>query len=416
MYSKALKAMVVATLAAAPFAAQAWDTAPGEQKGDFLVRVGLSQVNPESDNLKPVGPLAGIPISTLVVDSDVSPTFDITWMFHNNFGIELLAAYPFTHGIDLKPYAGGKIRAGYTDHLPPTLSLVWRPYDAKATLQPYVGVGANYTMFSSEKLRGDTLSAVGLPTNTKLSLDDSFGVAGVVGLDFFPGEEKKWFANVQVRYIQIESDAEILVPASTSGNITTGARIDVGTVDINPFVYGVHVGRRFGAPAPEAVAAVAPPPPPPPPPPAPAKCADDDGDGVCNEVDKCPNTPAGTKVDKVGCPLEQTLKVLFDFDSAELRPESITELERVVTFMNDVPFATSLIEGHTDSIGTEAYNLKLSDRRAKAVYDYLTSRGVDPARLSSIGHGEAKPIADNATAEGRQLNRRVMLIRTDTGM
>jgi ELWxxDGT repeat protein len=82
-----------------------------------------------------------------------------------------------------------------------------------------------------------------------------------------------------------------------------------------------------------------------------------------------PFTPAGTKVDKVGCPLEQTLKVLFDFDSAELRPESITELERVVTFMNDVPFATSLIEGHTDSIGTEAYNLKLSDRRAKAVYE-----------------------------------------------
>jgi OmpA-OmpF porin, OOP family len=162
--------------------------------------------------------------------------------------------------------------------------------------------------------------------------------------------------------------------------------------------------RRRGAPSPGAGS-------------APTACADaSDGDGVCDDVDKCPNTPAGTKVDKVGCPLEQTLKVLFDFDSAELRPESITELERVVTFMNDVPFATSLIEGHTDSVGSDAYNLKLSDRRAKAVYDYLTSRGVDPARLSSIGHGEAKPIADNATAEGRQLNRRVMLIRTDTGM
>ena len=139
-------------------------------------------------------------------------------------------------------------------------------------------------------------------------------------------------------------------------------------------------------------------------------------DGVCDEVDKCPNTPAGTKVDKAGCPLEQTLKLLFDFDSAELRPESLTELERVVTFMNDVPFATALIEGHTDSVGSAAYNLKLSDRRAKAVYDYLTSRGVDPARLSSIGKGLTAPIADNATAEGRQLNRRVMLIRTDSGM
>jgi outer membrane protein OmpA-like peptidoglycan-associated protein/outer membrane protein W len=332
-------------------------------------------------------------------------------MFHNNFGIELLAAWPFSHGIDLKPYAGGRTRVAYTDHLPPTLSLVWRPYDAKATLQPYVGVGANYTMFSDTYFRADALSAAGLPPRTKLNLDDSFGVAGVVGLDFFPGDEKKWFANVQVRYIQIETDAEVDL------GIRPGGRLDLGTVDINPFVYGVHFGRRFGAPAPEPVAAVAPPPPPPPPPPpAPAKCVDDDGDGVCNDVDKCPNTPAGTKVDKAGCPLEQTLKVLFDFDSAELRPESITELERVVTFFNDVPFATGLIEGHTDSVGTEAYNQALSDRRAKAVFDYLTSRGVDPARLSSIGHGELKPIADNATAEGRQLNRRVMLIRTDSGM
>jgi OOP family OmpA-OmpF porin len=165
-------------------------------------------------------------------------------------------------------------------------------------------------------------------------------------------------------------------------------------------------------PAPVVAAPVVAPPPPPPP----AKCADSDNDGVCDELDKCPGTPAGVKVDSVGCPMEQTLKLLFDFDSAELRPESITELERVVTFMNDVPFATALIEGHTDSIGSDAYNLKLSDRRAKSVYDYLTSRGVDPARLSSIGHGEAKPIADNATDEGRQLNRRVMLIRTDSGM
>jgi OOP family OmpA-OmpF porin len=116
---------------------------------------------------------------------------------------------------------------------------------------------------------------------------------------------------------------------------------------------------------------------------------DSDGDGGADDLDKGANTPAGTKVDKTGCPLEQTLKVLLDFDSAELRPESITELERVVTFNNDVPFATALIEGHSDSTGSDAYDLKPSDRRAKAVYDCLTSRGVGPARLSSIGHGEA---------------------------
>jgi len=176
----------------------------------------------------------------------------------------------------------------------------------------------------------------------------------------------------------------------------------------------IGIAFGWGPPRPEPV--VAEPPPPPPPPPPPAKCGDADNDGVCDEVDKCPNTAAGVKVDSAGCPLEQTLKLLFDFDSAELRPESLTELERVVTFMGDVPFAKALVEGHTDSVGSDAYNLALSDRRAKAVFDYLSSRGVDPARLSSVGKGETMPIADNATDEGRQQNRRVMLIRTDSGM
>ena len=174
----------------------------------------------------------------------------------------------------------------------------------------------------------------------------------------------------------------------------------------------IGVAFGWGPPRPEPVVEE---PPAPPPPPPPAKCGDADNDGVCDEADKCPDTAAGVKVDSVGCPLEQTLKLLFDFDSAELRPESITELERLVKFMGDVPFAKAMIEGHTDSKGSDAYNQSLSDRRAKAVFDYLSSRGVDPARLSSVGKGESAPIADNATEEGRQENRRVMLVRTDSG-
>jgi outer membrane protein W len=388
---------VIASLAAAPFATYA-DSAPGEQKGDWIVRAGFGQINPKAENLR-VDALE----TFVVVDSDVSFVFDVTYMFTNQFGVELLAAWPFTHGIDAKPFAGDQDgRIGRADVLPPTLSLVWRPMDYQATFQPYIGVGVNYTLINGEETTGALAGA-------NLDLDDSVGPAGVVGLDILTGESKKWFLNANVRWINIESDAELSIPG-------VGGSTDLGTVEIDPWVYSLQVGRRFGAPAPVVEPPAPPPPPPPPPPPAPAKCADGDMDGVCDEMDKCPNTPAGTKVDKAGCPLEQTLKVLFDFDSAELRPESITELERVVTFMNDVPFAAALIEGHTDSVGSDAYNLKLSDRRAKSVYDYLTSRGVDPARLSSIGHGEAKPIADNATDEGRQLNRRVMLIRTDSGM
>jgi outer membrane protein len=380
MSSRYLIPLAVAAALAAPVAAQA-------EQGDWLFRVGLSQVNPEKENLR-------LPNAFVVVDDDVSPTFNVSYFLTDNISTEVLAAWPFTHGVDLRPFAGGKQRVGNVDHLPPTVSLNWH-FNPEGTWRPYIGVGLNYTMFSSEETRGPL-------DGSSLKLDDSFGAAGQVGIDIGEGN---WFVNLNARYIQIESDAEL-----------DGEKL--GTLDINPWVYGVHIGYKLGRPAPVAAPEPAPAPaaeptPPPPPPPAPA---DADGDGVTDDLDKCPGTPAGTKVDKVGCPLEQTLKLLFDFDSAELRPESITELERVVKFMNDVPFAQVLIQGHTDSVGNDAYNLKLSDRRAKAVFDYLSSRGVDPARVTSEGKGEAEPIADNNTAEGRQENRRVMLIRTDSGM
>jgi outer membrane protein OmpA-like peptidoglycan-associated protein/outer membrane protein W len=410
MHSKILRAMVVATLAAAPLAAQAGiftDTAPGAQKGDWIVRAGVTQVNPKPENLS-LGD-----DSYLVVDSDVSFTFDVTYMFMEHFGVELLGAYPFKHGIDAKAPGVSDVRVADTEHLPPTLSVVWRPMAYESTFQPYVGVGMNYTFFFNEQVRKGWAESQDLPRSTELSLDNSFGVAGVVGLDVFPWDKKDWFVNGNVRWIDISSDASLKVPTNTTPGSRTWAKVELGDVDISPWVYTLNIGKRFGAPKPEPVAAPLPPPPPPPPPP-PAKCADSDNDGVCDEADKCPNTPAGTTVDKYGCPCAQELKVLFDFDSAELRPESITELERVVKFMNDVPIATVQIDGHTDSVGTEEYNMKLSDRRAKAVFDYLSSRGVDPARMASKGFGESQPIAPNDTAEGRQLNRRVMLIRTDS--
>ncbi len=422
MSSKVLSATVLAALMAAPLAVNA-DTAPGEQKGDWIVRGGFHQLNPDSDNVKPFpndcNTVTGAGCNTLVVDDDVSFTADGTYMFSNHFGVELLVAYPFTHGIDIRPYSGGKTRIGSVDVLPPTLSLVWRPGSYHAAVQPYLGAGVTYALFSGEHVygsRGDCSGAeLLIGCGTRFNIDDEIGFSGVVGVDFFPGEAKKWFFNVNARYIDLTPTAEFtrrvdVTPAATE-------RLGKTKIDLNPMAYGVMLGRRFGAPKPAPVAEPPPPPPPPPPPAAaPTKCADGDMDGVCDVDDKCPNTPAGTKVDKVGCPLEQTLKLLFDFDSAELRPESIEELERVVKFMGDVPFATALIEGHTDSIGSDAYNLALSDRRAKSVFDYLTSRGVDPARLSSVGKGETMPIADNSTAEGRQQNRRVMLIRTDSGM
>ncbi|MCW3102927.1 MAG: hypothetical protein JWO09_1367 [Bacteroidetes bacterium] len=98
--------------------------------------------------------------------------------------------------------------------------------------------------------------------------------------------------------------------------------------------------------------------------------------------------------------------IFFDFDKATLRPESTNELERLTKLLNDVPTLKIEISGHTDSKGADAYNKTLSNNRAKAVVDYLISKGIAADRLTSVGYGEEQPIATNDTDEGRQLNRR----------
>ena len=137
---------------------------------------------------------------------------------------------------------------------------------------------------------------------------------------------------------------------------------------------------------------------------------DNDGDGVINEVDKCPRTPVGQVVLGNGCP-EMKLGVLhgvnFKTNSAELTSEAVSILNDVVSELTRVPDVHVQIQAHTDNRGSSAYNQQLSEKRAKSVLDYLVSKGIDSQRLVSIGLGESRPIADNATMEGRQKNRRV---------
>jgi len=99
--------------------------------------------------------------------------------------------------------------------------------------------------------------------------------------------------------------------------------------------------------------------------------------------------------------------VLFDFDKSAIKPEAAAILDRLVTFMNENKEKKVSLAGHTDSIGTEAYNLKLSERRVNSVRDYVVKKGVAGSRVSGQGFGESKPIADNRTKEGRAKNRRV---------
>jgi outer membrane protein OmpA-like peptidoglycan-associated protein len=102
--------------------------------------------------------------------------------------------------------------------------------------------------------------------------------------------------------------------------------------------------------------------------------------------------------------------VLFEYNEADLRADTLQKLYVLVTYLKEHPDRNVLIEGHTDSTGTETYNLELSQRRATAVRTFLARNGIDPGRLTTRGYGQAQPVASNATAAGRQENRRVEIV------
>ena len=155
---------------------------------------------------------------------------------------------------------------------------------------------------------------------------------------------------------------------------------------------------------------------------------DSDGDGVWDEFDECPHTPPGTIVNERGCPykkpakpkkfyVERDLKnkgefvtndIHFEFNSDKIQPDSYDLLNQIGKVLEKHPDWKLEISGHTDSIGTEEYNQKLSERRAKSVRKYLLENfDIFARNLIARGYGESKPIADNGTSEGRAKNRRV---------
>lgn len=154
---------------------------------------------------------------------------------------------------------------------------------------------------------------------------------------------------------------------------------------------------------------------------------DSDGDGVSGEKDKCPNTPRGEKVGTDGCPpptpapvpspaqAPEPRKLIlegvnFDNDKAALRPESLGILDNAAATLKEWGDVKVEVAGHTDANNSDAYNLRLSQRRAYAVRNYLVDKGIAAERLTVRGYGESRPIADNATEEGRHKNRRVELV------
>lgn len=139
---------------------------------------------------------------------------------------------------------------------------------------------------------------------------------------------------------------------------------------------------------------------------------DDDNDGVVNRLDDCPDTAAGVRVDVNGCEIRDVIElpgVNFETNSDRLLPSADGVLRDAAATLQKYPDLVVEVAGHTDSVGAADYNQGLSERRAYTVRDYLITAGAGAGNLSARGYGEAAPVADNATAEGRAENRRVEL-------
>ncbi|WP_077049335.1 OmpW family protein [Pseudomonas sp. KK4] len=232
MNKSLLGASLIALAIAAPLA-------HAHQAGDILVRAGAITVNPNTDSSSvkvDQGPLRGADLGgKATLGSDTQLGLNFAYMITDHLGLELLAATPFEHEVKIKgtalSAANGKL--GSFKQLPPTLSLVYYPLDAKSAFQPYVGAGINYTWMYDEHV-GSEARANGFSNfNTK----NSWGMAFQVGADYMLTDNI--LINAQMRYINIDTRATVENDAVAPG---TRARVNV---DADPFIYMVGVGYRF---------------------------------------------------------------------------------------------------------------------------------------------------------------------------
>jgi outer membrane protein OmpA-like peptidoglycan-associated protein len=380
----AVPAILAASALALPLTASA----------DAIVRLGGAMIQPDEDSLS-ISPGA-----SLEIDDDTVVSGDFTWLFTEHFGIELWTHDSFDMGVNYKNAPIDR-PVGAIEAWLPSATLQWHPF-RDSWFRPYVGAGVAYQELDVSPDQFD--------------VDEEMGWTAGGGIDMGKPYHG-FFVNVFAKYFSFEPKAELKrtgpVPVPP---IVGGGNLELGELELNPWVFGASVGYRFGKePAAPVVAAA---PPPPKPAPAPAKCPDEDNDGVCDASDACPGTPAGTRVGPAGCDCDFVMRLAFAFDSDELTADDKAQLDQLAVRLNDprLSFVAGEIVGHTDSIGDDAYNMDLSKRRAHAVTEYLRGKGIKLAdRFEATGMGETKPLADNSTEEGRAQNRRVTIRRQDCG-
>ncbi|WP_444882803.1 OmpW/AlkL family protein [Microbulbifer sp. PSTR4-B] len=209
------------------------------EEGSFILRGGMATVAPDTSSSALSA--NGSKIGNTGVDVDNGSALGLTgvYMFRDHWGVELVAATPFSHDIEVVGEGLGNFDLGETKHLPPTLLVQWYPMDTQSTIQPYVGLGVNYTAFFDEEVSSTgnaTLKGIGATGDSKLSLDNSFGLAAEAGIDFAFGADQRWLFNMSVFWMDIDTDATVKVPGV--GNVTA-------KVDIDPLVYMAGLGYRF---------------------------------------------------------------------------------------------------------------------------------------------------------------------------
>jgi outer membrane protein len=225
---KAVSIALAAALAAGTMMAQAYE------KGDFVLRLGAVNVDPDSDSSN-INLPGGVPTLHTEVKDDTQFGIIPMYMVTEKVGIELLAATPFEHDITLNG-KGVDLNAGSTKHLPPTITAQWYPRGGKEGWQPFLGVGVNYTIFFDEdtdKQLDETLGAILGASDVSLDLDNSFGLSAQAGLDI--PFAKNWALSLAVWYIQIDTNATV---STDVGNVHFKTQID-------PFVYHVGIAHRF---------------------------------------------------------------------------------------------------------------------------------------------------------------------------
>lgn len=206
--------------------------ATAHQKGDFLVRAGLANVDPDASSSRLVLDGTAITGSGADVADNTQLGLTFTYMLSDSWAVDVLASTPFTHDIsaDTGALGLGGIDAGEAKHLPPTVSLLYFPRDPSEKFQPYFGLGLNYTVFFDEGVDSELESVLG---DGSLDLDASFGVAAQAGFDYMISDQL--FVNASVFWIDIDTDAEFEFASN---------RIDVD-VEIDPLVYLLTLGWKF---------------------------------------------------------------------------------------------------------------------------------------------------------------------------